>query len=176
MDAVNQYHQVVEDLQCNHSVTELCFKTSISNVRTYFRQCMACGEPAKRIQKRFVTTQIEMEAKPFDKDLQQRYWQSIHAEYQRRREQQVTQNREDWFEWYNQYLNTPQWREKRERVLERDNYLCQGCRVNQATQVHHLTYERIGNEMLFDLIAVCNDCHKRVHDPEKIRVIILARR
>jgi hypothetical protein len=25
--------------------------------------------------------------------------------------------------------------------------------------VHHLTYERIGNELMSDLLAVCNPCH-----------------
>lgn len=60
---------------------------------------------------------------------------------------------------YQQYLQSPEWRLKRDAVMKRDNRLCQGCLKNQATQVHHLTYDRIFNEMLFDLVAICHECH-----------------
>ncbi len=35
--------------------------------------------------------------------------------------------------------------------------------MNRAEDVHHLTYARLYDEMLFDLIAVCRDCHERLH-------------
>ncbi len=35
--------------------------------------------------------------------------------------------------------------------------------TNEATQVHHLTYERIGAEMLADLQALCGECHRATH-------------
>ena len=37
-----------------------------------------------------------------------------------------------------------------------------GC-TNEATDVHHLTYERIGKERLDDLQALCRKCHKQQH-------------
>ena len=37
-----------------------------------------------------------------------------------------------------------------------------GC-TNEATDVHHLTYERIGKEWLDDLQALCRKCHKQQH-------------
>jgi len=49
-------------------------------------------------------------------------------------------------------------------VLERDLRLCQGCRQRPATQVHHQTYRRVGREMLFDLVAVCDECHDAIHE------------
>ena len=65
---------------------------------------------------------------------------------------------------YQQYLQTPAWRLKRDAVMKRDNRLCQGCLKNQATEVHHLTYDRIFDEMLFDLVAICRDCHiNKIH-------------
>lgn len=51
-------------------------------------------------------------------------------------------------------------------MLTRDNYLCQGCRVRRATQVHHLTYDHVGNEFLFELVAICETCHTRLHDKQ----------
>ena len=66
-------------------------------------------------------------------------------------------------EQYHEYRLTQKWKEKRLIVLERDNNLCQGCRKNKATEVHHLTYEHIGNEMLFELVSVCRSCHNLIH-------------
>ncbi len=64
---------------------------------------------------------------------------------------------------YAEYLASPAWRRKRQQVLDRDGGICQGCRKKAATEVHHLTYVRFGGEMLFDLVAVCDDCHYRIH-------------
>ncbi|MCK1357156.1 MULTISPECIES: hypothetical protein [unclassified Bradyrhizobium] len=33
----------------------------------------------------------------------------------------------------------------------------------KATQVHHLTYKHIFREFVFELIAVCDECHSRLH-------------
>jgi len=30
--------------------------------------------------------------------------------------------------------------------------------------VHHLTYDNLGRELDDDLIVLCNDCHKQVHE------------
>ena len=35
--------------------------------------------------------------------------------------------------------------------------------TNEATDVHHLTYERIGKEWLDDLQALCRKCHEQQH-------------
>jgi predicted HNH restriction endonuclease len=34
---------------------------------------------------------------------------------------------------------------------------------NPATLVHHLHYETLFREMLFDLVAVCENCHSQIH-------------
>lgn len=85
--------------------------------------------------------------------------------------QQESQVGRSWQEWYQHvYLCSDEWAEKRERVLERDRGVCQGCLNRQATQVHHLTYCRveIGNahEMMFDLISLCDKCHSAIHGKE----------
>jgi hypothetical protein len=69
---------------------------------------------------------------------------------------------ENWFKNHGDYLNSQKWKEKRTKVLERDGYLCQSCRINKATEVHHLTYAHKGNEPLFDLISVCHECHESI--------------
>jgi len=65
---------------------------------------------------------------------------------------------------YAEYLETPEWQEKRRLVIERARGICEGCRVRHASQVHHLTYENIGDEFLWQLVAVCRICHERYHE------------
>lgn len=66
---------------------------------------------------------------------------------------------------YQHYLHSKQWKEKRERVMVRAQYTCEGCRINPATEVHHLTYANIYREFLFELVALCCECHERYHNP-----------
>jgi 5-methylcytosine-specific restriction endonuclease McrA len=81
------------------------------------------------------------------------------AERSRELQAQAEQQQRDWWAWYTAYLNSPQWAGRRRLVLERARGLCEGCRKRRATQVHHLTYRMAGEEMLFQLVAVCDDCH-----------------
>lgn len=61
------------------------------------------------------------------------------------------------------HLQSDYWRNIRLKVMERDCHLCQECKECSATEVHHLTYERLGNELLEDLLAVCRSCHLKIH-------------
>lgn len=65
---------------------------------------------------------------------------------------------------YNEYiLNSEEWKILREKILKRDNYLCQGCLTNTATQVHHHNYKNFTKELCFELISVCKPCHDKIH-------------
>lgn len=66
------------------------------------------------------------------------------------------------------YFKSPAWHDREARVLGRDNDWCKACERRPATQVHHLTYARFGNEPLFDLVAVCRYCHRRLHPDRSI--------
>lgn len=66
-------------------------------------------------------------------------------------------------ELYAEYLRSPAWASKRERVMQRAGGVCEGCRGRPATEVHHLTYEHVTQEFLFELVAICGDCHARLH-------------
>ena len=65
---------------------------------------------------------------------------------------------------YSEYLNSDPWRRRRAKVLERASGLCEGCMTNAATEVHHTTYQHLGNEFAFELIALCDACHSRIHE------------
>lgn len=42
---------------------------------------------------------------------------------------------------HNAYLASPEWRDRRQRVMDRAQGQCEGCRLAQATEVHHLSYD-----------------------------------
>ena len=69
---------------------------------------------------------------------------------------------------YDAYLDSPAWGAKRQKVIERAGGICEGCRERKAVQAHHKTYDHIFEEFLFELVAVCRQCHTRVH-PEASR-------
>lgn len=77
---------------------------------------------------------------------------------------------------YRRYLLSPEWKKRRQAILERDGFVCVFC-GEEADQVHHLTYERFQNEREQDLVACCRDCNlaarsiklthiERVEDPD----------
>jgi hypothetical protein len=65
---------------------------------------------------------------------------------------------------YHAYLKSDAWFLKRKKVMLRSGGICEGCRCADATQVHHLTYDNIFNELLFQLVALCDKCHARAHN------------
>lgn len=74
--------------------------------------------------------------------------------------------KDEWWACYQEYLKSPEWQAKRKAVLERCGGICEGCRTAPAWIVHHLSYKNVGNELLFELAAVCKACHEISH-PEK---------
>ena len=64
---------------------------------------------------------------------------------------------------YEQYLNSKEWKKLRKIIFERDKNKCCICKINEASDVHHLTYKNLFNEKMEDLISVCRDCHLEIH-------------
>lgn len=60
---------------------------------------------------------------------------------------------------YQEYLASREWGLKKRQVRERSDGYCERCLVAQMQAVHHKTYERLGNEDMADLMAVCEPCH-----------------
>ena len=130
--------------------------------RQVVRQCVTCGHSTSGPTKQSVLVEagvVISDLPPFDRELQDRW----DAERRLSRGVERHDRNRRWWADYDRYLASPAWRDRRARVMERDQYQCQGCLEKTATEVHHLTYARAGNELLFDLIALCADCHGRAH-------------
>ena len=61
------------------------------------------------------------------------------------------------------YLNTREWNVKRNRALIQAGNRCQLCESTHRLEAHHRTYERLGNELLSDLVVLCRKCHQHYH-------------
>lgn len=70
--------------------------------------------------------------------------------------------KENWWEKYQDYLDSDAWKTRRQHVLARANNRCEQCGAS-AEVVHHLSYDRVGNEPLTDLMALCSLCHHQAH-------------
>ncbi len=64
---------------------------------------------------------------------------------------------------YDRYIHSGAWRRKADARLEMDGHVCQVC-GGAASDVHHLTYDRFGNEDMGDLVSLCRGCHKKAED------------
>lgn len=67
---------------------------------------------------------------------------------------------------YEDYLTTAHWQETRKRKLMAVGHKCQRCNRYHALEVHHLTYERLGEERMEDLEVLCPICHRKAHGIE----------
>ena len=63
---------------------------------------------------------------------------------------------------YEAYLNSDAWKAKRAQRLAISGHRCAACRAGRAVQVHHLTYARIFNEDMADLLPLCDPHHDTV--------------
>jgi hypothetical protein len=69
---------------------------------------------------------------------------------------------------YNEYLQSPWWRSRRQRALELSGDRCQVCNSTGPLDVHHRTYERRGEEADGDLFVLCRGCHDIFHENGKL--------
>lgn len=137
--------------ECRHERAELRRWTLKNGAVHYVKQCLLCGEkvgsavPHHLV--RGTVADFDAALREDDQAAWDRFYELRRAEFWR---------------WYEQYLEGPEWRALRAKALERDRGICQGCGAH-ASQVHHLTYANVGAEFLFELIAICRACHERLH-------------
>lgn len=70
-------------------------------------------------------------------------------------------------QWYREYLKTSHWTNFKERYKRsgRPRY-CVVC-GRRRYELHHTTYERVGQESLDDVVALCRAHHLRAHTRER---------
>jgi 5-methylcytosine-specific restriction endonuclease McrA len=149
------YQTVETEFRCPHLNTAIRYRDTVTGTRQYRAQCLNCGDGVGNFIKH---SDIESPAlvEPFDDRLEESY-----NCLKRDRYNELNQvNRQSWWDEYNAYMQTPEWKQRRAQVLKRDRHICQACLNAVASEVHHKTYDHFKQEPLFDLVAVCRPCHE----------------
>ena len=83
----------------------------------------------------------------------------------------ICQDTKEHFTKYDKYLLSEHWRLVKQAYYSSDRpQVCAKCGAEHDRDLHHLTYERIGRELLDDLICLCRSCHNLEH-PKKQKKI-----
>lgn len=64
---------------------------------------------------------------------------------------------------YLAYINSPEWRVRRDKLVARFDNRCQICYSTGPLNVHHRTYARLKREWDTDLTVLCMNCHDLYH-------------
>jgi hypothetical protein len=162
VDKNSLWKEHANKFSCEHPQSELRERTIRGGGKQFVQQCLRCGVATSNPVKKEIAL-AGNDGKPlaqFDEQL------LISWEAASKKSADKIMNADDSAFWlaYEKYLASPIWRKKREKVFERATGICEGCRENPATQVHHLSYEHVGEEYLFELVAICEVCHDKLHD------------
>lgn len=153
---VQMNHALLERMNsCKCERKELRWAMASNNVKYYRYQCVNCFRQSQNVSKVYAKGNerplvvVQGDAWNSPEKIQERV-ELARARWQQRENERIA------------YMQTPKWRAKREAVMRRDNGVCQACLSARASDVHHLTYNHLFDEPLFDLIAVCRPCHDRI--------------
>lgn len=151
----------LDNRECRHSETSLVQFTAANGSIHIRRCCIHCGQ----------LTGISLKREPHHASLPN-YSPTTRDLYEARRERkrseviqkhvrlQRDKDSEFWRD-YNEYLASDAWKIRRQKVLRRSGGLCEGCLERPATEVHHTTYDNVFDELLFQLRALCKECHDK---------------
>jgi hypothetical protein len=156
-----------KEWRCNHDVMVRCKRTIANGNLIYGEQCRRCGHWAAKKRE-----DIEKfgEVGVFDSELKESFYKKrseaqkeIWDAIEMSRQSEIVERRASFLNEYHNHINSAEWQKTRYAVLSRDKFTCQGCGCKKASEVHHLTYANFGCEFLFQLVAICHECHQRIH-------------
>jgi hypothetical protein len=62
------------------------------------------------------------------------------------------------------YYKTQHWRELSKKRKEFDGFACVQCKTTTNLETHHLRYELFEESLNYDLLTLCHECHKGMHE------------
>ena len=155
--------QTEKTFQCDHPLPEIRYRTNKLGQKRFYLQCMRCGTTVEHLRKYELSREQMEGCHPFEENISDNFYSYKSKYYNHLRESALLNKKNEFYNWYHNYLLSPKWQKKRELVFKRAQYLCEGCGRNKATEVHHLNYHHLGDELLFELVAVCDECHSKIH-------------
>lgn len=148
---------------CKHEGQAVLTRRQNANgVWVAVKQCRVCGSNCGGVKKgpNFWGLPLWDDARAGQR--QQAYevvWRHQREQYDRDREEESA----DFWRRHAAALASEHWRRLRDKVARRCGGVCEGCGDRPARHLHHLTYERLGSELLLDVAYVCVQCHELIH-------------
>lgn len=65
---------------------------------------------------------------------------------------------------YRDYIQSQRWMQRKRKYFETHEKKCKACKTSRRIELHHKTYNRLGQERDADLVPLCQLCHSKVHD------------
>ncbi len=146
---------------CQHEATEYRKLKTANGVEQLRKQCMTCGELVGAALRRDTVADFSS-LHGVDEELRSRrdkQW----SQRQQARAQYDGETDSAFWDYYSRYMTSAEWQQRRYLVLRRANGVCEGCGLRPPEHVHHSTYQHLGEEFLFELLALCRECHHRIH-------------
>ena len=162
-DAAHAEHQA--RFTCEHVNQAVRRRVIKGGAVQYVRQCLRCGDPLGNpiAKAKAIEENNGHEPDQLDESLI-KAWRDAYAAASK--QLQARFDRAAFLSEYSDYLASDEWASKRALVLKRAKGTCEGCGMKPPTQVHHLSYKHVCNEFLFELVALCAECHSRIHAEE----------
>jgi hypothetical protein len=158
-----------ESRRCKHDgAQELRKRTVRLGGIQFVKQCLRCGAATTSplATAKAIEANGGIEPPPFDDALEVKWRKDgqegekkITGDFDSREELRTA----EFHNWYDVYLSSDEWADKKSKVMQRANNLCEGCGDARAQVVHHMSYKNVGEEFLFELVALCHPCHERYH-------------
>ncbi len=150
-------------MNCDCTETRITEQTIQGGSTRYVKQCQKCGRSVgsaiKKSSINYQPQQFNTELRDYHEDIRQ----TTFTIFEEQRAKQKEEKQAAFDKKYQEYMASDLWQVRRIRVLLRDDYKCQGCLEQPATDVHHITYDRLGDELLIDLVSLCRGCHDKIH-------------
>ncbi len=154
-----------KEFECAHPRTVTAFFVTRNNQNRYGHHCVRCGN-FRAISKADLTDEQRRTARLRDEEIQKRFCAQRTARYDSLRQlEEAKRAMQDaaWRAQYEAHIRSEKWYRIRAKVIKRAGGVCEGCLERPAVQAHHLTYKHLGDEFMWELRAVCIECHERFH-------------
>lgn len=160
----DEYAKIESKYSCKHHERELRLRRIKDGRVSFVCQCIRCGNTSQPVKRELALAELAGKPPPDYNDTLEFDWR---AEKSKEYDEVRKRFREMRVDNYGEYLASETWAKKRAKVMKRAGGICEGCLERAATEVHHLSYDHIGNEFLFELVAVCEYCHDAIHHHQK---------
>lgn len=153
-------------IECRHAATKLRRRVVHGGAIQHYHQCLFCGQASGGAVARSVWSAATQPIEAWDCNLEKECSEKREQHYLEIKEswenKQRKENDDFWKRWH-AHMGSQKWYKIRSKVIARCGNLCEGCRDRPVAQVHHLTYQHLGDEFLFELVGLCLECHRRIH-------------